>query len=109
MEFIMDSGYKRSRSDRYREQSKDRLSQNMKKKIRTTMIGAVSAIEDHLGPLIDQEPSLDEVFQRIRADILDKGNHQLRNVDVELSQYDVEWKRHTLTMPVRPFKGDNNE
>jgi hypothetical protein len=38
-----------SKDDLYKEKSKDRLTKNCKKKIQTTMIGALSSIEDHLG------------------------------------------------------------
>jgi len=103
----MDGKYKKQRSDKYKEQSKERLSDNIKKKIKTTMIGAISSIEDHFGELLDSDESLSALFQNVRADILDKGNHQLRNVDVELSQYDVEWNRYNCTMPVRTFKGED--
>jgi hypothetical protein len=33
-------------------------------------------------------------------EILDKGNNQARNIDAELSQYNVEWLRYNITMPV---------
>ena len=38
-----------SKDDLYKEKSKDRLTKNCKKKVQTTMIGALSSIEDHLG------------------------------------------------------------
>jgi len=105
----MDGKYKKQRSDKYKEQSKIRLSDNIKKKIQTTMIGAISSIEDHFGEFLDSDESLSAIFQNVRADILDKGNHQLRNVDVELSQYEVEWNRYTYAMPVKTLKEKNNE
>lgn len=74
----------------------NRLSRNMKKKIQTTMIGALSSIEKHFGFLWEQEniseeqrESLKRIYDDLRSEILDKGNHQLRNVDAELSDYDI--------------------
>ena len=73
-----------------------RLSRNMKKKIQTTMIGALSSVEKHFGFLWEQEgvseeqkESLKKVYDDLRSEILDKGNHQLRNVDAELSDYEI--------------------
>ena len=76
--------------------SANRLSRNMKKKIQTTMIGALSSIEKHFGFLWEQEniseeqrESLKRIYDDLRSEILDKGNHQLRNVDAQLSDYDI--------------------
>ena len=41
-----------------------------------------------------------DLYQKIRSEILDKGNTQARNVDAELSQYDVKWLKYTIKMPV---------
>ena len=41
--------YKRSREDRFKEVSRDALFKASKKKIQTTMIGALSTIEEHFG------------------------------------------------------------
>ena len=41
--------YKTDKTNKYKEVSKDRLLKISKKKIQTTMIGALSSIEQHLG------------------------------------------------------------
>ena len=41
-----------------------------------------------------------DTFQKVRSEILDKGNTQARNVDAELSQYDVKWLKYTVEMPI---------
>ena len=41
-----------------------------------------------------------DLYQKVRSEILDKGNTQARNVDAELSQYDVKWLKYTIKMPV---------
>jgi len=101
-----------NRSHNYKEKSKQRLGTVMKKKIQTTMIGAISSIEDHFGMLWDGDSKdhalMHEIFQKIRSEILDKGNHQLRNIDVELSQYEIEWQRYNIDLPVKPIKEDDN-
>ena len=73
------------------------------------MIGALSTIEENFGFLwddnyitlsVDQKNSMKELYNKVRSEILDRGNHQARNIDAELSQYDVEWLRYKLDMPV---------
>ena len=100
--------YKKLRDVKYKADSRDRLAKILKKKIQTTMIGALSSIEENLGFLwnavdgklsVDQE-AMKNLYNKIRSDILDKGNHQARNIDAELAQYEVEWTRYTMTMPV---------
>lgn len=106
----MDYSFRRYRN--FKDKSKERLSSVIKKKIQTTMIGSISSIEDHFGFLWDgdteQHKQMQEVFQKIRSEILDKGNHQARNIDVELSQYEIEWLRNTLHLQVKN-KGETNE
>ena len=41
--------YKSIREQKYRSDSKERLSKILKKKVQTTMIGALSSIEEHFG------------------------------------------------------------
>ena len=41
-----------------------------------------------------------DLFQKVRSEILDKGNNQARNVDAELSQYSVEWLKYSMKIPV---------
>ena len=96
------------REEKYRTDSRDRLSKILKKKIETTMIGALSSIEEHLGFLWDAKDGqltedqvyMKDLYQKVRSEILDKGNTQARNVDAELSQYDVKWLKYTIKMPV---------
>lgn len=105
------SDYKKKREEKYKEDSKDRLNKIIKKKFETTMIGAISSIEKHLGFLWNQDGNssdltedqkiIKELFLKARSEILDKGNNQARNVEAELSNYDVEWKKFKLTLPVR--------
>jgi len=102
------ANYKEMREEKYRTDSRDRLSKILKKKIETTMIGALSSIEEHLGflwetkdgQLTEDQVYMKDLYQKVRSEILDKGNTQARNVDAELSQYDVKWLKYTIKMPV---------
>lgn len=102
--------YNQKRLDKYKEDSRDRLSKIIKKKIETTMVGAISSMEKHFGflwgqdedgPLTEDQREMKKLFLKMREDIFDKGNHQARNIDVELSQYNIEWKRYSLKLPVK--------
>ena len=42
-----------------------------------------------------------DTFQKVRSEILDKGNTQARNVDAELNQYDVKWLRYSVNIPIK--------
>lgn len=100
--------YEQARDDKYVSDSRDRLSKILRKKIETTMIGSLSSIEEHFGFMwAEDSPYPEEVksemldlYNKVRSEILDKGNGQARNVDAELSQYDVKWLRYTLSIPV---------
>lgn len=88
--------YDKKRNIIHEQKSKQTLARNLKKKIQTTMIGSLSSIEMHFGFLWqseslpeEQKVKMKNIFESLRSEILDKGNHQLRNVDVELGNYTV--------------------
>lgn len=102
------SEYKKIREEKYRYDSKDRLSKILKKKVETTMIGALSSVEEHFGflwnskgELTPEQQMMHDLYQRVRSEILDKGNTQARNIDAELNQYDVKWLKYSITIPVK--------
>lgn len=103
------SEYKKVRDDKYKQDSKDRLAKIVKKKVETTMIGALSSIEQHFGflwenksgQLTKEQQVMLDLYQRVRSEILDKGNSQARNIDAELAQYDVNWLKYSVTIPVK--------
>lgn len=100
--------YKKLRESKYKLDSKDRLSKILKKKIHTTMIGALSTIEENFGflwetkdgKLTKEQEMMKSLYNKVRSEILDKGNNQARNIDAELSQYEVEWLRYSMKIPV---------
>ena len=103
------SDYKKKRGDKFKNDSKERLSKILKKKVETTMIGALSSIEEHMGFLwesdVDQitpeQQMMLDLYQKVRSEILDRGNTQSRNVDAELGQYDVSWLKNNVVIPVK--------
>ncbi len=102
------SDYKKAREDKHKLDSKDRLSKILKKKIQTTMIGALSSIEEnfgflwqeHNGKLTKDQELMKNLYNKVRSEILDKGNNQARNIDAELAQYEIDWLRYSIKIPV---------
>jgi len=93
--------------------SKERLKEIASKKVKTTMIGALSAIEKKMGFLWenDSEQAVEfrQLYESIREEILTIGNNQMRNLSEELNQYTVEWQRYRMNLPVikRNSEGKN--
>ena len=109
--FLKDSiDYKKSREDRYKEVSKDALFKASKKKIQTTMIGALSTIEEHFGflwgfelpedQLTPEQKHVKSIFEDIRAKILDRGNTQIRSLESEFVNYEISKKKYFINLPV---------
>ena len=81
------------------------------------MIGALSSIEEHFsflwtptqGEMTPEQQIMFDTFQNVRSEILDKGNTQSRNVDAELSQYDIKWLRYNAVIPVKETKGGQED
>jgi len=98
-------------------QSKDRLKIEAKKRIRTTMVGAIASIERHFGHLwgydepnkTPQEQEMLQVFKDLRTEIFDKGNDQIKFVESEIDKYDVEWKKFHISIPIQRIKGRKND
>ena len=99
------SEYKKIRDQKYKTDSKDRLSKTLKKKIQTTMIGALSTIEENLAFLWEQDNTkfskedMKNLYNKIRSEILDKGNNQPRKKQPQLAQYEVEWLKYSIKIP----------
>lgn len=85
-------------------QDRDRLKRVIGKKFDTTMIFPLSQFEAAFGAawgngkseenLTDEERVNRKKWQECRNNILNLGNHQKRNANVELDTYDVERKRY---------------
>ena len=108
-----------NKEKKYKEDSRNRLLKISAKKIQTTMIGALISIENHFGflwnhddgdeNLSSESQHMKQLYEDVRSEILDKGNNQIRNLEAELSQYDVEWLRYQMTLPVIPRSSKEGE
>lgn len=89
------------------EVSKNKLYQVAKKKILTTMIGALDSIEKSFGFLwnnedpTSQQKQMRMIYDQIRSEILDKGNTQIRNLEAEFSNYDIVFKKYSTRIPFK--------
>lgn len=123
----MDNGYQtliqikrqeeQKRRLKYKEDSKHRLKEIAKKKIQTTMIGALDSIEkffaflwqpDRNGRISEEGKIMKNKYEKAREEILDRGNNQIRNLNNEIDQYDIEWLRYNLTLPINRSKKDHD-
>lgn len=99
---------KQQRENRQKEVARERLCKIATKKIKTTMIGALSSVEKFFGFLWNQtdqaltpeQQHLKNLYEEARAEILDKGNTQIRNLEAEFTNYEVTWRRYNHVLPV---------
>ena len=97
------------KSKKYTDGSKKRLSNIIATKVKTSFIGAISACEDHFGvlwghgkqvsELNESEAAMREVWEEVRANILDNGNTQLRAIISEIGEYSINWDRYKIVLP----------
>jgi hypothetical protein len=88
--------------------AKNKLKQDIKKKITTTMIGALSSFENRMGRLwgfhkseeeilTPQEEKFLNLWLEIREEILDRGNAQIGAACANLDSYDIEPVKYKYT------------
>jgi|TARA_B100001113_G_C20947141_1_gene551430 hypothetical protein len=104
--------YKTDKANKNKEVSKERLLKISKKKIQTTMIGALSTVEKYFGflwghespdALTPEQEHMKEVYDQVRSEILDRGNNQGRNLETEFMNYDISYLKYQITLPVKPL------
>lgn len=105
---------KQKKEESYKDNSKRRLLNNIKKKFDTTIIGSLAAFEEKFGELwghglpiaeLDEDQIYwREVWADTRSRILDNGNANLRASQNEIAQYTLSWNRY-----VTQFKLDRND
>lgn len=107
--------------ERLKESSRERLLKIVEKKIRTTMIGALAAVEETLGRELwgygkpDKDCTPDELAwrafwnERVRPLILNNGNSQLRAMQAELLLYNIMWTGYQNVMTVRKEQRKEND
>ncbi len=97
----MSQDFKKVREEFALKKSKDRLLLSVKKRISTTMIGALSDMEKFLGDYLENNP---ELHEKIRSAILDRGNYQIRLFEIDLSDYQIKYNKHDLCNIILPVK-----
>ncbi len=104
--------------ERHEELSKNRLRSIAEKKILTATIGALSSIEEFFGflwghgnndDLTDEQNEFKESYEKLRSEILDKGNNQSRNLKAEFEQYTIVWNRYSMTLPIKNIQEEQND
>jgi transcription termination factor Rho len=90
--------------------SKDNLEKLIVKRMQTIMIGALASVEQHFGFLwgkddvtkqkTEEEREIESIFQKIRAEILDKSNNQIRSIKEDLQLYDVSLIKKFINLPI---------
>ena len=100
----------KERSQKYNDQSKDRLLSILEKKFKTTYIGALAAFEDefgylwghgkHFNELSEDERHCREIWEDVRNRILDNGNNNFRAAKQEFDYYTVSWDRYVTNFKV---------
>jgi len=111
--------YKNTRDQRSKDVSYESLLKYAKKKVQTTMIGSLSDIESFFGflwgfgepdpQLSEEQKHMKEIFEEVRAKILDRGNTQIRDLELEFVNYEINRKKYFIKLPVDNPKGENNE
>ena len=88
--------------DNWKQKSRERLDKIVKTKMTTLMIGSLDAIEKAFGelwndgaPVNESERQCQKEWLLLRQTILDLGNKQIRAMQKEIQQYDVEWNKYS--------------
>ena len=111
--------YKNARDQRSKDVSHDSLLKQAKKKIQTTMIGSLSDIENYFGflwgfgdnstELSEEQKHMKEIFEEVRAKILDRGNTQIREIELEFVNYEISRKKFYIKLPVQNPQGEQDD
>jgi hypothetical protein len=103
-----------------KEASRQRLLTIVEKKIRTTMIGALAAVEELIGKELwghgkaEHECTSEQLkwrylwLEKVRPTILNNGNSQLRAIQSEVVLYDMIWNGYRKIYQVKEQRKDND-
>jgi hypothetical protein len=95
---------------RHSENSRRRLLRILQKKLTTSFIGALSQVESHIGKELwghgleagdctPEQLAWRAVWEECRNAILNNGNGQVRAVEAEMQQYEVNWRGYRTSIP----------
>ena len=93
------SGFKKFREEQNALRAHEQLLDKSKKKIITTMIGALADLESMLAYELGANP---ELHEKLRSSILDRGNNQIRNLEIDFGAYEIQLKKYVFMLPVTP-------
>lgn len=103
-------------NDYFREASKKRLMNNIKKKFNTTIIGSLASFEENFGflwghgkpynELTESQKENRKLWEETRNQILDKGNFNLRSAQTEISQYTLSWNRYVTKFVAKELEDE---
>ena len=94
---------KKRNEERYKEVSKRKLIDSVTLRLRTVMIGALARFENEFGalwghnkggPKTQQQLDLYNKWQKVRTEILDLGNNNIRDAERDIAQYTLSWNRY---------------
>ena len=101
---------KKQREERSKQVSHDTLLKVAIKKIQTTMIGSLSTLEEFFGflwgmnssdsELSDEQKHMRSIYEEARAKILDRGNTQIRDLELQFFNYEIIRKKHYISLPL---------
>jgi len=105
---IIDKDFNSLKTEReaYLEESNNRLRGICIKKIDTTMIGALDAIESEISLFSENLADSDKIklrglYSKVRSRVLDNGNNQKRAIVEEFKHYTIDWQKYKITMQVK--------
>lgn len=95
--------------NRFKGKSRDRLTNIMKQKMTTALIGFIARIEEYIGKDLwghgrkektPEEKKWFDIWEKCRADVLTHGNNQIRSMRNEMEQYIVDWVGFEYKKPI---------
>jgi len=103
--------------DRENREVANRLKLLSQKHVETTMIGALSAVEEILGELwnhksknkTEEEQGWYNRYEELRSRILDTGNKQKRKMEEEFEHFDIKLRLYRYQMQVKARPRGTNE
>lgn len=105
-----------AREEKYREDSRKRLSAIAEKKMKTCFIGDIAVCEEVMGflwghgkkeeELTDDEKQFRQLWYQARNRMLTNGNNQIRGFNNELERNTVHWNRFQMTVKAIPTNQD---
>lgn len=83
------------------------------------MIGSLSDVESFFGflwgfgtsdlELTEEQKHMKSIYEEVRAKILDRGNTQIRDLELEFINYEISRKKYYIKLPVAKPKGEEND